>query len=118
MIEADGVILPLQRENAHKAEVKLGIAYECWKKMGKDRYGTLNKTAYADIADTDRFWTAMTLKLHQKYALNEIQYVIGGDGAAWIKEGLDYFGGRYQLCRYHLNRALCKALGHDRVKLK
>ncbi|OGO17990.1 MAG: hypothetical protein A2Z02_03720, partial [Chloroflexi bacterium RBG_16_48_7] len=118
MIEADGVILPLQREAAHKAEVKLGIAYEGWRKVGKDRYSTLNKTVYADIVDTDRFWTAMTLKLNQKYSLNETQYIIGGDGAAWIKKGIDYFGGQYQLCRYHLNRALGHALGHDRAMLK
>jgi hypothetical protein len=113
MIEADGVVLPLQREAAHKAEIKLGIAYEGWQKVGKDRYSTVNKTFYADTVGTDQFWAAMTLKLHQKYDLSGTQYVIGGDGATWIKEGVDYFGGQYQLCRYHLNRALCHALGHD-----
>lgn len=118
MIEADGVILPLQREKARKVEVKLGIAYDGWRKVGKDRYSTTNKTVYADIADSDRFWTAMTLKLHRKYDLSGTQYVIGGDGASWIKEGVVYFGGQYQLCRYHLNRALCHALGHDRATLQ
>ena len=117
MIEADGVVLALQREQARKAEVKLGIAYERWQKVGKDRYSTVNKSFYADIAGTDKFWAGMTLKLHQKYDLGGTQYVIGGDGASWIKEGADYFGGRYQLCRYHLNRALCHALGHDRKAL-
>lgn len=114
MIEADGVVLPLQRETARKAEIKLGIAYEGWQKVGIDRYSTVNKTYYADTVDTDRFWSAMTLKLHQKYDLSRTQYVIGGDGATWIKEGVDYFGGQYQLCRYHLNRALCHALGYDK----
>ena len=113
MIEADGVMLSLQRETARKAEIKLGIAYEGWQKVGKDRYSTVNKTYYADTVGTDRFWSAMPLKLHQKYDLGRTQYVIGGDGATWIKEGVDYFGGQYQLCRYHLNRALCHALGHD-----
>jgi len=117
MIEADGVVLPLQRELTRKAEVKLGIAYEGWQKVGKDRYNTVNKTYYADVANTDRFWAGMTLKLHQRYDLERTQYVVGGDGAAWIKEGAEYFGGRYQLCRYHLNRALCHALGHDRKTL-
>jgi hypothetical protein len=118
MIEADGVMIPLQREVARKVEVKLGIAYESWKKVGKERYCTTNKTLYADILDTDRFWAAMTLKLHQRYDLDVTQYVIGGDGATWIREGVDYFGGQYQLCRYHLNRALCHALGHDRATLR
>ena len=118
MIEADGVVLPLQRQAARKVEVKLGIAYEGWKKVGKDRYGTVNKGYYADITGTDQFWSGMTLKLHQKYDLSGTQYVVGGDGAAWIKEGADYFGGQYQLCRYHLNRALCRALGHERQVLR
>ncbi len=118
IIEADGVVLPLQRETARRAEVKLGIAYESWRKVGKDRYSTVNKTLYADILSTDRFWTGMALKLHQKYDLGGTQYVIGGDGATWIKEGVDYFGGQYQLCRYHLNHALCHALKHDRAILR
>lgn len=59
----------------------------------------------------------MTLKLHQKYDLGGTQYAIRGDGATWIREGAGYSGGRYQLCRYHLNRALCHAVGHDRTTL-
>ena len=50
LMEADGVILSLQREKAKKVEVKLGIAYEGWERVGKDRYKTKNKTFYADIA--------------------------------------------------------------------
>lgn len=119
MIEADGVMLSLQREKARKTEVKLGISYEGWNKIGKDRYSTLNKTVFADIADSDKFWAVMTLKLHKRYDLSSItQTVVGGDGAGWIKEGVDYFGGTYQLCRYHLNRELCHALGHDKKTLK
>ena len=119
MIEADGVMLSLQREKARKTEVKLGISYEGWNKIGKDRYSTLNKTVFADIADSDKFWAVMTLKLHKRYDLSNItQTVVGGDGAMWIKEGVDYFGGTYQLCRYHLNRELCYALGHDKETLK
>ena len=82
MIEADGVILSLQREKSRKTEVKLGISYEGWNKIGKDRYGTLNKTVYADIADSDKFWAGMTLKLHKRYDMSNImQTVVGGDGA-------------------------------------
>ena len=119
MIEADGVMLSLQREKARKTEVKLGISYEGWNKIGKDRYSTLNKTVFADIADSDKFWAGITLKLHKRYDLSSImQTVVGGDGAGWIKGGVDYFGGTYQLCRYHLNRELCYALGHDKETLK
>ncbi len=59
-------MLSLQRETAQKAEVKLGIAYEGWNKVGKDSYSTFNKTVYADIAGTDKFCAGMNLKLRGK----------------------------------------------------
>lgn len=119
MVEADGVMISLQREQAKKAEVKVGIAYEGWQKVGKDRYRTVHKTSFADIANSDTYWSAVALKLHQKYDLCSIKdIIVGGDGAGWIKEGADYFGGRFQLCRYHLNRELCYALGHNRERIR
>ena len=114
LVEADGVILSLQREKESKAEVKVGIAYEGWEKVGKDRYKTVNKTAFAAITDRESFWGGMSLKLQGKYDLSRVgDTVVGGDGAAWVKEGASYVNGRFQLDRYHLNRELCAALGHD-----
>jgi hypothetical protein len=114
LVEADGVILSLQRESGRKAEVKLGIAYEGWEKVGKDRYKTVNKTAFADVTDRDSFWAGMSLKLQRKYDLGNVSdTILGGDGAAWVKEGARYIQGRFQLDRYHLNRELCAALGRN-----
>lgn len=115
MLEADGVMLSLQREKARKAEVKVGIAYEGWKQVGHDRYATVGKTIYSDVAGTDEYWAGMTLKLQRKYDLSAVSgMVIGGDGAGWIREGLEHFSGTFQLCRYHLNRELTYALGPDK----
>jgi hypothetical protein len=114
LIEADGVMLSLQRQKEKKAETKLGIAYEGWEKVGKDRYKTVNKTFYADIASSERFWAGFSLKLQSKYDLAGInQFILGGDGASWIKDGLDYFGGQFQLSRYHYNKELRRVLGND-----
>lgn len=114
MMEADGVMVSLQRAKSRKAEVKLGIAYEGWYRVGRDRYATVNKTIYSDVAGCEEYWAGMMLKLHRKYDLRDtMRMVIGGDGAAWVKEGLEHFGGTYQLCRYHLNRQLTTALGPD-----
>lgn len=114
LVEADGVMLSLQREKERKTEVKLGIAYEGWEKVSKDRYKTVNKTVFASVADGDTFWAGMSLKLEKKYDLFRIgDTVIGGDGAGWVKEGAVYMNGRFQLDRYHLNRELCRALGRD-----
>ncbi len=119
VIEADGVMLSLQRENKRKVEAKLGIAYEGWKKVGKNRYKTDNKSVHGDIVSSDTFWSAMTLKLSRKYEFSCVNHMIlGGDGAGWIREGAEYFGGCYQLCRFHLNRALTRTLGYDSEVLK
>lgn len=115
ILEADGVMLSLQREKEKKAEVKLGIAYEGWAKVGKDRYRTVNKIAFAAIGRGDSFWGGMTLKLLKTYDLSGVKdTIVGGDGASWVKAGVSYVNGRFQLDRYHANRALCAALGRDR----
>ncbi len=115
MVEADGVMLSLQREKERKAEVKLGIAYEGWERVGKDRYKTVNKTIFADVTGGDQFWAGMSLKLQKQYDLSMVrEMIVGGDGAGWVKEGARYINGRFQLDRYHLNRELTTALGQDK----
>ena len=119
MVEGDGVMVSLQREKARKAEVKVSIAYEGWVPVGKDRYQTLNKTIYADMHGSEEHWAGMTLKLYRQYDLGATQRVVlGGDGAEWVKEGLNWVGGRFQLDQYHLNRELRAALGSDRQAVK
>jgi len=115
MVEADGVALSLQRERTRKTEIKLGIAYEGWAKVGRDRYRTVNKSFFADTGDAHKQWAGMTVKLQKRYDMGSIPEVIaGGDGAPWIRDGADDLGARFQLCQYHLNRALCYALGRHR----
>ncbi|MCR4393403.1 MAG: ISLre2 family transposase [Dehalococcoidales bacterium] len=115
LLEADGVILSLQREKEQKAEVKLGIAYEGWERVGRDRYKTVNKTAFATVGSKEDFWPALMVKLQKTYDLSRIRdSVVGGDGAGWIKEGASYVNGCFQLDRYHLHKELCLALGREK----
>ncbi len=122
MVEGDGVMVSLQREKARKAEVKVSIAYEGWEQVGKDRYQTQNKTIYADVHSGQEHWAGMTpitSGLYQKYDLAATDRIIlGGDGAEWVKEGLDWVGGTFQLDQYHLNRELRAALGTDGSTIK
>jgi hypothetical protein len=116
MVEADGVILSLQREKERRAEVKLGIAYEGWEKVGKDRYRTTNKTIFSSVGSKDQFWPGLSLKLQSTYDLSRTKdTIVGGDGAGWIKDGASYVNGRYQLDRYHLHKELCSAFGRDNL---
>jgi hypothetical protein len=115
MVEADGVMLSLQREKERKIEVKLGIAYEGWERVGKDRFRTVNKTIFATVTGGDTFWAGMSLKLQKRYDLARVgETVVGGDGANWVKEGAGYVNGQFQLDRYHLNKELTTALGQDK----
>jgi hypothetical protein len=114
LVEADGVMLSLQRERERRAEVKVGIAYEGWSEVSRDRYRTVNKTIFAEVAGWQEYWAGMSLKLQKRYELSKVgEIIVGGDGARWIKEGVEYLGGRFQLDRYHLNRELCSALGKE-----
>lgn len=113
-IEADGTMIALQREETRRAEVKVGIAYEGWREVSKDRYKVTEKTAYSGIMDGDRFWEGFSLALAKTYDLSRIgKLIVGGDGASWVKEGAGLLGGIYQLDKFHLKRAILQGLAHD-----
>ena len=94
LVEADGVMIPLQGEGRKRAEARLAISYEGHEEVGHDRYRTVGKQVFADITGSFSFWSAMTLKLNQNYDLSGCDIVLGGDGAGWIKQGADYFNGK------------------------
>jgi len=54
-IEADGTNIALQREEARRAEVKAGVAYEGWQEVSKDRHRVTRKPVYSGIMDGGRF---------------------------------------------------------------
>jgi hypothetical protein len=53
-VEADGTSIALQREEARRAEVKAGIAYEGWHKVSRDRYRVKDKTVYSGIMNGEK----------------------------------------------------------------
>lgn len=110
-VEADGTNIALQREEAKRAEVKAGVAYEGWREVSKDRYRVTEKTVYTGIMDGDRFWEGFSLTLAKKYDLSKVgRVIVGGDGAPWVKEGAELLGGIYELDKFHLKRALNQTL--------
>jgi hypothetical protein len=112
-MEGDGVSVALQREEVRRAEVKVGIAYEGWEKVGQ-RHRLKEKMVYMGLMEADRFWEGFSLSLAKKYDLGRVgQIVVGGDGAHWVKQGAEMIGGVYQLDRFHLRRALLRGLGSD-----
>jgi len=118
-VEADSTSIALQREEARRAEVNVGIAYEGWGEVSKGRYKLKEKTVYTGIMVGDRFWEGFSLVLSKKYDLSQIdKVVVGGDGASWVKEGAELLGGIYELDKFHLKRALHRGLADDPLWLR
>ncbi|MGQ9546693.1 MAG: ISLre2 family transposase, partial [Dehalococcoidia bacterium] len=110
-LEADGTSIALQREQARRAEVKVGVAYEGWQRVSKDRHRVARKTVYSGIMNGERFWEGFSLTLAKKYDLSQVgRVIVGGDGASWVKDGAQYLAAIYQLDRFHLKRAVNQTL--------
>ena len=107
-MEADGVWVSLQREKAKRHEVKCAIAYTGWNELSEGRYELVDKRVYAHGAPSDvSFWEGASLEWGKRFALGEVKlFVVGGDGANWIREGVrDFPNAVFQLDGFHLSRA-------------
>lgn len=114
-LEADGVWVHLQQEGLPYYEVKSAIAYEGWRRLPqkKERYALVGKRVYGHGDEALPFWEAASLEWGRRWDLSQVeQVVIGGDGASWIDEGLEWFPGAVrQRDGFHLARSCHRALG-------
>lgn len=116
-IEADGLSIALQRETQRRAEVKRVIAYAGTEMVGVDKHGRtrrrlVDKVSYAGIESGREFWESAYLAIGAQCDLANSSVVVGGDGASWIRGGLDGLkDGLFQLDRFHLARELQRVLG-------
>ncbi len=116
--EADGVYVKLQgkdrrRKKQDKAEIKVGIAYDGWKKAGKDRYILPDKVVVAGFEKAKEFQEYREAAIAQKYNLDEVrQRILNADGASWTKKVKDR-STSFQLDPFHRNKAAKEKL-HDR----
>ncbi len=115
--EADGVLVNLQGNDRKgtkrgKAELKVGIAYDGWKKTGKDRYELPDKVVVAGFAKAKEFHEYREAAIAEKYNLDEVrQRILNADGASWIKKVKDK-STCFQLDPFHRNKAVREKL-HD-----
>ena len=111
--EADGVWVHLQRESGEHYEVKSGIAYRGWQGVGGDRYELVGKRVYAHGQEDIPFWEGASLEWGKQYALGAVKrFVVGGDGANWIRQGVyELPNAVFQLDGFHLARACGRGYG-------
>lgn len=116
--EADGVYISLQGEDRRqggqdKAEMKVAIAYDGWKKTGKDRYTLLDKVVVAGFAKAKEFHAYREAAIAEKYNLDEVsQRILNADGASWIRKVKDK-STCFQLDPFHRNKAVKEKI-HNR----
>lgn len=113
-IEADGVMIRQQRSSKRHEEVKLVVGYEG--KEGEKRKRLVNRKTVAGMADGDTIWEQASAIFGGEWQFNGKEEVrIGGDGAAWVKEGAEVFpGATYHLDLFHLQKRLTEALGFNK----
>jgi len=113
--EADGLWLSMQGEEKPKGhkrkkkEIKLAVSYEGWERRSgkKEAYRVKNKKAVAGFMTAKEFGELRNAKIAQTYDIAEIDIrVLNGDGASWIKSGLDIEGTHFQLDEFHISKAV------------
>ncbi len=114
-IEADGVIIRLQREKEKRGEIKHIVAYEGKEEESCGRFRLKNKLVISSLKDGEGVWEESYALIGNKWDLSQTEKIyIGGDGADWPKQGVEYFpGAEYRLDPYHLSKHLTEALWHD-----
>lgn len=87
--ETDGVYVRLQREKKDKGEIKIGIAYDGWKKTGKDRYALDEKVVVAGFSKSKEFQEYREATIAKTYNLDETEIrIMNADVAEWVKNSL------------------------------
>lgn len=115
--EADGVYINLQgkdRKNGRqdKAEMKIGIAYDGWRKTGPNRYALENKVVIAGFSKAKDFHEYREAAIGTMFNLDEVsQRILNADGASWIKKVKDK-STCFQLDPFHRNKAVKEKI-HD-----
>ena len=116
-VEADGVWVRLQREEATWMEIRLGMAYEGWERLSgaQERYRLRNKRVYVHGSRQVSFWEGASVAWWQVWDFARVQQVVlNGDGAGWVSEGRQPFEGvLQQYDGFHLARTCRRALGRE-----
>jgi len=109
--EQDGIWLNLQGESRKKHgagyEMKLAIAYDGARQVGKNRYELQNKVACANFENVAKFERRKEGVIAGTYNVDEIEIrFLNGDGARWIKQAITDETVHFQLDQFHRNKAV------------
>lgn len=87
-------------------EIKLGMTYEGWKEIGKNRYELVGKEYVAGYMTGEEMADITNANLHSKYDMSKVELrVLNSDGGSWIKRLL-VSKAIYQADSYHLKEKI------------
>lgn len=112
-IEADEDHVALQ--NGKNKEIKLIYVHEGKKYKSKGRYELINKRYFTgSLKNSEELWLEVANYLEEAYEMDKVEKIyISGDGASWIKEGLNWIkGSKHVLDYFHLSKYVRKATAH------
>jgi len=111
-VEADEDHIHLQ--NGKGAMPRLAYVHEGIEKVGT-RQNLINPYYVGGLCGKpEEFWEEVYEYIKNNYDLRNIKRIyLSGDGAAWIKKGLEFLPeSRFVLDKYHMSKYLLKATGH------
>ena len=116
--ESDGILISLQKEKKHKAEIRMAIAYTGKKWISGNRYRLQNKLSIMAMDVTTEKWQEMICeRMYSKYDLGSVSLLaVGGDGGKWVGSSFDLVGVKQierVLDPFHINKAIREAYGKE-----
>jgi len=112
-IDADEGHVSLQ--NGRNVMIPLATVYEGLEHIGiggKGRNRCISPFQHGTCGIQETFWEKVYQKLDNRYDLDEVRIYLHGDGAAWIKQGLNVLPNcTFVLDSYHKNKAKKMAFG-------
>lgn len=112
-IEADEDHVPLQ--NGKNKQVKLIYVHEGREQVSKNKYHLKNKRYFTgNYSSSEELWLKVADYIDEAYDAEYIEKIyLSGDGASWIKEGLNWINKSiYVLDFFHLSKYIKKATSH------
>ncbi len=114
--ELDGKMINLQGEEKRKGEVKLAITHEGWDERPDGEYVLRNKRVHIGVSSSEEFARTHIYDIAKRWDIGTASFVVGGDGAPMARKAADLAPrSLFQLDRFHLKRAIMRALSGDAV---
>ena len=114
--ELDGKMINLQGEKKRKGEVKLAITHEGWDERGDGQYVLREKRVHIGMSSSEEFARTHIYDTASRWDITSASFVVGGDGAPMARKAAELAPRSvFQLDRFHLKRAVMRALSGDAV---